>query len=201
MSVWKPTGGAEIKLKLICWIDEEIKKDNISVLNLIWQHKYMKLSDGDIWHHTWMPLHYVTETLTLLDPRWIPLYWGVWKGFWLQGRKNQEAKEPMGNRGELERDWQVQITEKVTLLETKMISMDKGLAGAGENIKKNWSTYWRIRPWVQQLPGKNSREAPVCRLWTRANGALFRRLHMRSVPQWSTCLRGVICTCTVMEAV
>ena len=47
----------------------------------------------------------------------------------------------MGNRGELERDWQVQITEKVTLLETKMISMDKGLAGAGENIKKNWSTY------------------------------------------------------------
>jgi hypothetical protein len=59
----------------------------------------------------------------------------------LQGRKNQEAKEPMGNRGELERDWQVQITEKVTLLETKMISMDKGLAGAGENIKKNWSTY------------------------------------------------------------
>ena len=33
-------------------------------------------------------------------------------------------------------DWQMQITEKVNLLETKMISMDNGLAGAGENIKK-----------------------------------------------------------------
>ena len=36
----------------------------------------------------------------------------------------------------LENDWQAQLTEKVNLLETKMISMDSGLAGAGENIKK-----------------------------------------------------------------
>lgn len=42
----------------------------------------------------------------------------------------------MGTSRSLENDWQVQITEKVNFLETKMISMDNGLAGAGENIKK-----------------------------------------------------------------
>ena len=42
----------------------------------------------------------------------------------------------MGSSRTLQNDWQVQITEKVNLLETKMISMDNGLAGAGENIKK-----------------------------------------------------------------
>ena len=36
----------------------------------------------------------------------------------------------------VDNDWQAQISEKVNLLETKMISMDNGLAGAGENIKK-----------------------------------------------------------------
>jgi hypothetical protein len=33
-------------------------------------------------------------------------------------------------------EWQQQITEKVNFLEKKIISMDNGLAGAGENIKK-----------------------------------------------------------------
>lgn len=47
----------------------------------------------------------------------------------------------MGTSRTLENDWQVQITEKVNFLETKMISMDNGLAGVGENIKKYWSTY------------------------------------------------------------
>lgn len=54
----------------------------------------------------------------------------------MQGRKKHEAEQAIGNSITLENDWQVQITEKVNFLETKMISMDKGLAGAGENIKK-----------------------------------------------------------------
>jgi hypothetical protein len=47
----------------------------------------------------------------------------------------------MGTTRILEKDWQVQITEKVTLLETKIISMDKAIAGARENIKKIQSIY------------------------------------------------------------
>jgi hypothetical protein len=40
----------------------------------------------------------------------------------------------------VDNDWQAHISEKVALLESKIISMDNGLAGAGENIKKNWIT-------------------------------------------------------------
>jgi hypothetical protein len=56
----------------------------------------------------------------------------------MQGRRKHEAEQPVEISRTLENDWQAQITEKVNLLETKMISMDNGLAGAGENIKKNW---------------------------------------------------------------
>lgn len=59
----------------------------------------------------------------------------------MQGRRKHEADQRVESSRTLENDWQVQITEKVNLLETKMISMDNGLAGAGENIKKNWITF------------------------------------------------------------
>jgi hypothetical protein len=54
----------------------------------------------------------------------------------MQGRRKPDADEPMESSRTLENDWQAALTEKVNLLETKMISMDNGLADAGENIKR-----------------------------------------------------------------
>lgn len=58
------------------------------------------------------------------------------RGLSTQGRKQHEADQTMETSRATQDDWQMQITEKVNFLETKMISMDNGLAGAGENIKK-----------------------------------------------------------------
>lgn len=54
----------------------------------------------------------------------------------MQGKKKHEAEQLSRSSETLENEWQLHITEKVNFLETKIISMDNGLMGAGENIKK-----------------------------------------------------------------
>lgn len=54
----------------------------------------------------------------------------------MQGKNKHEAEQLSRSSESAENQWQMQITEKVNFLETKMISMDNGLTGAGENIKK-----------------------------------------------------------------